>query len=299
MRDRITLSVFIIATVFFLFGCSRPVATVNGKKIDRKSFDQLMKERMEGHRQQNARPDMKRLKEAVLSQLIAERFMLEDAGEKKIAVTDEELNKEIEGRKKAMGEEAFSKSLRDKGISPEEFRQAVKETMILSRFTESLLNEDPVTEEELREYYRSSQIPFIRPVSMLVKMIEMDSEDAARSVIREMRSKKIAFDDMAGRLEQEKKAVIIDYGWANPDTFSPSLAEAIKNLKVGQYGGPYRGKKSFFLVMLKEREKEAIAPFEEVRESIRAQLSGQRRQAVLNRWLEQKRRSSTVVINMQ
>jgi len=70
-------------------------------------------------------------------------------------------------------------------------------------------------------------------------------------------------------------------------------------LKEGQQGGPFKGKTGYYLVRVKERQNEGIAAFEEVRESIRATLLQQKRSEAYMHWLEQKRKTAKIVINLK
>jgi len=296
MKNKIPVIVFITACLFYTIGCSRPVATVNGKKIDRATFDLHLKEKIEGHKEQNVTPDMKKLKDAVVQELIAERLIIDEAEAKGIKVPEDELNREIEAVKKNMGEDAFNKTLKEKGITPEKFRSRTREKMIMQRFVESLATEASVSEETMREYYKNSPTPFIKQARVLMKMIEISSEESARAVVNEMKSKKTDFDEMAKKLADEKKAIVSEYGWVNPAFFSPAIAQAVKNLTVGQYGGPYKGQKNYFLIKIKDREKEGIAKFEEVKDNIKSTLLEQKRQAAISHLLAEKRKTAKIEI---
>ena len=107
-----------------------------------------------------------------------------------------------------------------------------------------------------------------------------------------------SFDAVADDLTKEKKAFSTDYGWVNPAVFSPAISLAIQGLDVGTYGGPYKGKNSFFLIRVKEREKEAIAPFEEVKSDIKTLLLQQKRQAALAHWVADKKKIAKIEINI-
>ena len=296
MKNRIFVTVFIIACLFYNIGCSRPVATVNGKKIDRATFDLHLKEKIEGHKEQNVTPDMKKLKDAVVQELIAERLIIEEAEAKGIKVSDDELNREIDAIKKNMGEDAFNKTLKERGLSPERFRSRTREKMIMQRFVGGLATDDSISEETLREYYKNSPTPFIKQAKVLMKMIEISSEESARAIINEMKTKKTDFDEMAKRLADEKKAIVSEYGWVTPSFFSPAISQAVKNLSVGQYGGPYKGLKNYFLIKIKDREKEGIAKFDEVKDNIKSTLLEQKRQAAISHLLAEKRKTAKIEI---
>lgn len=299
MKTKIFVIAFFIVSLFYIGGCSKPVATVNDKKIDRKTFDMHLKEKIQEHKQRNVKPNIERLKEAVIQELIAEQLILEAAETEGIKVSEEELNQQIEAMRNNRGEDAFNKALKDKGITLNTFKERTREKMIMSRFINRLVGEDDITEEEITEYYKNSPRPFIKSGRVLMKLIEITTEDAAQAVVKEMKKDKIDFDDMAKKLADENRAIVSGYGWVNPDFFSPSIADAVKNLKIGTYGGPYKGQKSYFLIRIKEREKESIAKFDEVKENIKNILLGQKRQAALAHLVARKKRLAKIEINIK
>jgi len=292
-------ALWLLVMTGLIAGCAKPVATVNGRPVDRRTFDVLLKERTDALKQQAPAADLKKLRESVLNDLITEGLMLDEAGKRGISVSDAEVKKEVDGIRSTTGEDDFNRALRDKGMALDLFLRRTREKMLMSRFMESLLAREVVTEEEIRQYYRSSPRPFLKPAKVLMNMIEFDSEEEARKVIREMREKKSDFDAVAKELEAGKKAAVSGYGWVNPDLFSPGLSLSIRNLRNGQYGGPYQGKQKVYLVRVMDREKEGIASYNDMRESIRNTLLEQKRQVAFAHWLDRKRRESKIEISLQ
>jgi parvulin-like peptidyl-prolyl isomerase len=295
---KIIIIAFFAVNLLFAAGCSRPVATVDGKKIDRKTFDIHLKEKIQKHKQQNVTPDVDKLRDAVIQELISEKLILEAAYAKGIQVSDKDVNQQIEIMRKSTTEDAFDKALKEKGLTLDDLRERTREKMVMSNFIKSLVKDDDVTEEEISEYYKNSQKPFIKPGRVYMKMIELNSEEEATSIADEMKSKKADFEDIAKNLSDEKKAVVSDYGWVNPDLFSPSISQAIKDLNPGEYGGPYKGQKSFFLIKIKDREKESVAKFDEVKENIRKFLLEQKRQSTITHLIAQKKKTAKIEINI-
>jgi parvulin-like peptidyl-prolyl isomerase len=299
MRIRILCLILLAAGMLITTGCSKPVATVNGKKIDKATLDLHVKEKVQEHKMQNVTSDNAKLREAVLQQLIGEKLMLEEAAAQGIRVSDEEASKEIDAIKNKLGVEQFNKTLKEKEMTLDVFKKRTREKMILRKLVESFVRDDSVTEDEMKDYYQNSQKPFIKPSRVFIKMMEFTAEAEARAVAEDMRKNKIDFDDMGKKLLDEKKANVTDYGWITPDFFSPSMALAIKNIKTGQFGGPYKGQKSYFLLKVKERENEGIAPFDEAKSGIKNMLLAQKRQAAVAQWIEQKRNASKIEIHIK
>jgi foldase protein PrsA len=297
MRYGMVLAVLCMAV--FIGGCAKPAASVDGKGISKEKVDLYLKERLQDHKLQNASVDAKKMKDAILQELIGEQLTLNEAGMRGIKIADAELDKEIDMLRKKLGEEQYQKALKDKGLTPESYRNRLRERMTLSRFIESFVKTDDITEQEMTDFYKNSQKPFLKPARVNMKIVEFQTEDAARAAVAEMKSTKADFDDYAKKIDAEKKASVTDYGWVSPDFFSPSMASSIKMLKEGQQGGPYKGQTGFYLVRVKERQNEGISQFEEVKESIRTTMLQQKRSEAYMQWLEQKRKTAKIVINLK
>jgi parvulin-like peptidyl-prolyl isomerase len=296
MRFRSLYFIVLALSIFYSTGCSRPVAEVNGKKIDRATFDLHFREKAQELALQNITIDKEKLKQAVLQELIGEKLILEEAAVRGIKVSDEEVSKEVDAIKRSIGEEQFNKELKARELTLDAFRKRTREKLIMKQFIENLAGEDSVSENEIREFYVNSQKSFIKPPLVFMSMIEFDTEAAARAAAEDMKKNKIDFDVMAKKISSERKTAVMDYGWVSPDFFSPSLANAINNIRDGNYGGPYKGQKGYYLIKVKEREREGIAKYEEVRDNIRNALLLQKRQAAVALWITQKKEASKIEV---
>ncbi len=298
MKNYTSILVLSIVIPVFLSGCSKPPIIVNGKEIDRKTYEFRLNERVEAHKQMELGVDMSRIKQAVIQELIGETLILEEAAGRDIQVSDEDLDKQITSMRKSTGKEEFDSRLKEKGIALDQFKTMTKEKMIISKFVTTLVNEDAVHEDEIREYYSNSPKPFIKPIRVFMRLIEFPNEEAALAALEIMKNNKSSFDQMADELREEKQAFSTDYGWVNPAVFSPSLSSAIKGLDVGTHGGPYKGKSSYFLIRVKDREKETVATFEEVKDDINTLLLQQKRQAAIAHWVVDRKKMAKIEINL-
>ncbi len=291
-------TVVLVAGMLLVSACSKPAATVNGKKISRETLEMHLKERIAEHRGQNVTIDDKKLRDSVLQELISERMSLDEASARGITASDADADKEIDAIKKRFGDETFQKSLKEKGLTLDAFRKRMKEKIVLGRFVDTFAKDSDVTEAEILDHYKNSPKPFLKPFRVNMKIVEFQTEEAAQSAAEELKRTTADFDRYADQLGKDNKANVTDYGWVSPEFFSPSMAAAIKGLKEGKYGGPYKGQKSFYLVRVKEREPEGIAKYDEVKEMIRRMLLQQKRTEAYLKWLEQKRAASKIVINL-
>lgn len=299
MRRYAGIVVMLIGAVFALAACSRSVATVNGKKISREAFVVHLSERMHEQKLQNIAVDEQTLKDTVVQELVNERIALDEAALRNITVSEEDVSREIDTMKKRVGTEQFMKSLGERNISYDTFRQRTRNRLVHTKFIESFVKDNEVSDAETEDYYRKSQTPFIRPARVLMRIAEFTSENDARTAAFELKKTKEDFDTYMKKLADAGKAVVSDYGWVTPDFFSPAVATVLKSLREGQHGGPFKGQRGFFLARIQERKAEGVSSYEEMKGTIKNILLQQKRSEFYLQWLEQKRGASKIVITMK
>jgi parvulin-like peptidyl-prolyl isomerase len=278
-------------------GCEKkPVAEVNGEGITRKMLELKIEERIREHKERGAvSVDRTALRPAVLEQMISETLLLQGARAANVAVPDEDVQREIHGMSQRMGEEKFAKRLTDRSLTIEEFTAIVRENLMKERFAEGLFSADDITGEEMLRFYKDSPRPFIKPESVNVRFIQTSFKLDAEALMKKL-NKRSDFDRVADAAE-EKGHTVSNYGWASPGMFSPEISDALRKLKPGGYGGPYKGREGYYIFMLKKRQKERPKTFEEASDEIRSLLLQKKRAAAVLHWVSAKRKQAAIVIN--
>lgn len=297
---RIIVGLFSIVLLAVLSGCEeKPVATVNSEKITKKMLDYALDERLAEHSLQGAQVKKEAMLHSVLKQLITERLIIQGAKEMNISVSKEEVDKEADLHIQKQGLEAFGKGLKAKGLTMADFKTRLKERVILNRFIDSLMKDYTVSEKDIRDFYENSPTPFLRPESVLVRLIQTQTEEQAKAIIKEIKDKGNDFDSVADRHVREGQLLVTGYGWIQPEMFdSKIIAGAMKNLKKGAFGGPYKGKNAYFILRIKDRQMKGPENLDEAREKIKAIILENQKQAVVSAWAAEKRNKSKIVINL-
>ncbi len=296
MRRHIVLllAVFLVLSV----GCQKkPAAVVNGAEISQKAFKWHLNERIKGHEARGTAINEPALRDAVLDQLISEKLMFQGATEKGITVSKEDVNAEMDRIRQRMGQEAFTKSLRESSLSVDAFRDIVRENLVVREFVLSLASDEDMTDEYIKEFYQASPTPFLVPESVHLRFIQTVTEEQAEEIMKELNAGKVDFDTMADRLSEKKQATVSDYSWANPDFFRPEIAQALKEIKEGEYGGPYAPAKGHYIFRIKEREHERAKTLDEASAEIKAMLLTKKRQSMVNHWISEMKKTARIVRN--
>jgi parvulin-like peptidyl-prolyl isomerase len=276
----------------------KPVAVVNGQSISKAELQRAIKARSEVHQRTGASVEYDALRSSVLDQLISEALIHQGARAAGVTIMEEEVDLELDSIKRRTGQEAFAMYLESASMTEKEYYGRLKETLIKNRFIEDFIFTEEIEEEEIREFYSESPIPFMTPELADVRIVEMELEEEAAAAMKEMRSLGSGgFDKVADRLRDDTTVFVSDYGETNPSFYSGEVGEAMRELEEGRFGGPYKGKEGFYLISVRKRLPARPRTYEEARDEIWGKLYERKKAAAIIHWVANERNKSTIVRN--
>jgi len=292
------LSCLLILSLAFIFiGCTKkPAAVVNGAEISNSALQWALNQRISEHEASGAVVSDRTLRNLVLDQMVSDKLLYLGAQEKNITVDDEAVKAEVSRIMERMGKNKFENSLSKAHLKIEDFTQLVRERLVVDKFAQSLVSEDDIKEDAVKDYYKTSPTPFLVPETVNVRFIQTPTKERAEAIVKELKEGK-NFDKVADSLQNETGITVSSYSWAQPSYFSAGIADALKSIKVGSYDGPVKSGSGFFIFRVKERQHERAKTFDEAKDEIKKLLLDQRRQAVVAHWVEERRKKADIVIN--
>ncbi len=139
---------------------NKTVATVNGEIILKSEFDNKLERLLKEIPIEKDDPRMEELKEQVLDEMINEKLILQEVENKKIHVT----NKEIEGGMERLeagfpSKKALEDELKIKGITLQELREDVRKQLVANKLYEQVVMKEIVqpTEKEIEKFYKENK----------------------------------------------------------------------------------------------------------------------------------------------
>lgn len=287
--------------MFALAACEKkPAAEVNGVKITNEMVDRFMQESMKEHQAQGAAVSGSALRDAVVEQMIAEELLLQGAKEAGVAVTDEDVKKDIEATKTRFGAEELAKQLAQRKMNEVEYAKRVKDRMMKTKFLDTLVPADSVTEKDMKDFYKKTPMPLMKPASVNIRFIQTATEEEAKAALKEIeKAGKNGFDKIADKMGREKTATVPGgYGWTSPTMFGADFAKPLMELKPGSHGGPYKGsKEGYYIIRVKERKSEVPKSFDEAKSEIKNMILDQKRSMEAIHWVAKKKKDSKIIIN--
>ncbi|MFD2044299.1 SurA N-terminal domain-containing protein [Ornithinibacillus salinisoli] len=129
------------------------VATINGTEVTGDQYNPVyLQTKLNAANYGMDVSDQEALKEQTINELIAQELIKQEAEDKGVEVTDEEVQNELDVYKEENGDE-FSAYLEQVQITEDEFKDQIGFTLMLNKYMEQELQVDEISDEEIKDTY--------------------------------------------------------------------------------------------------------------------------------------------------
>ena len=279
------------------------VARVNGEPVTRGDVQRLLADpltRRELQRELGVQaPDSKALERLAVRTLINRRLLLQEAGRRKVKVTQEDLSQATAALR------ARFKDLKDlgawmkaRGLDDVSLQDLLGTDLAMTRVLAALVEGVRLTDGQVEEYYAAHGDELNAAEGIRLRVIAVKEKTPADEIAAALK-KGEAFE----RLARERSAVRPeqdgDMGWVSPARLQPALREAVKTLKAGETSPPFKLGEQFLLVRLEERRPAHTMSLAEARPAIERRLLAPKRQQVVQAWLKEQEKKSKIEVLIQ
>jgi len=278
MKKRLLLGIALILVVAMLVsGCGGKVAAkVNGEKITEtelnKRVDQVAA--MYGYdlTTEEGKSMVGFLKDQIIQSLIEEKVVLQEAKNRKIKATKDDVKKELEKIKTQFKDDAEYKAfLTERKFSEKDLTTFVEHQLVLNKLFDDVTKDLTATTRDVKQYYDENQPEFYDTEQIQARNIVVNTEDEAKAIIERL-NKGEDFAALAVELSidptaKENKG---DIGYFDKDA---PLVDEFKNaafqLKVGEYTKtPVKSTYGFHVIRVEDKKTARQRPFEEVKKEL-------------------------------
>ncbi len=310
-----TILLVVLAMVLFLAGCGNTPSTdeyageVNGVKITQAQYQERyellqasykMQMESSGETVDEIPADvLTELENRAFYDLVYQQLLMEEARERGIEVSDEELNQVISDFKKMQlqdNEENYQKFLQQTGLDEEKFQFEMKIEELVAKIQEQVTDKVGVSEEEAQTYYQQNQTMYKQPAGMRIYHILVDNEELARQILGKLNS-----GDDFSRLAQEYSTCGSasqggDLGVVNETTsFVPEFLTAALKLEPGQTTtDPVKTEFGYHIIKAGDKQEESILDFSSVKNSILLQLQQEKEIQTFNDFVEELKNTADI-----
>jgi parvulin-like peptidyl-prolyl isomerase len=289
-----------------------PVARVNGYPITARELDQqaglaegggppAWDPLPMGPREREAAETQRRrevleaiIERRVLYDLARDEYEIGEAAEKALErAAEDELSKledRLGSRLRAM------EMLSQAGLTVEDFKDLQKQNLLAARLLwDKVYSQVSVSPADAREFYEEHTDRFVLPRAVLYRQILFVCADAEETAARREEAEDVLEQIRAGRDFGEAADACSDdrdayagglHEVAVPEELPDWLPPAVEGLEPGETSEVRQVAGGLAIVRLEEVRPPAVAPFEQVQQSIKARLLDRRRAAALADYVE-------------
>lgn len=244
----------------------------------------------------------------VLNNMLEKMLILESAKEKKLTVSDDDMQaemKELKGR--FPDEAAFQSALQQQNIKEKDLEEKIRESMTIRKVMESVADTTPtITEQQLKEYYdenpdRFKQEEEVRASHILIKVDKgatPDEKSAAKKKIEEIRDKITKGGDFA-KLANEfsdcpsGKRSGGDLDWFGKGRMVPEFEKAAFNLKPGEMSDIVETSFGYHIIKVTDKRSAKTIGYDEVKADLRQDLINREKGKKFMDWLKERKNKVT------
>lgn len=214
-------------------------------------------------------------------------------------ITDAKVEEQIEKMSQTFpSREAFFESLSRRGMTLEEAREQVRESLMLLQlearhFRPQIADVSPT---DVEAYYIAHPEEFTVPERISVaQLLVRDGVETAQRLREALLAGTQTLEALA--TDPSSNAVVIPSTALRPASEFPSeFQERLKRLSAGEWSEPVETSQGIFLLGLLERRPAEVTPLSEVRGNIVKRIEEERLRAVAEAWLEDARKKADIRI---
>jgi len=191
--------------------------------------------------------------------------------------------------------QAFVRAMHQDGLSMEEFRETVRERLIIMlRRRNNVGMHIAIPPRAIREAYDARLAEFTLPAQAHVRMITIlrpeegepsDLLEQARRVVAEARAGE-SFERLAQLNSQDTRAARGgDWGWIEPDILRVEIQQALATLEAGDTSEVVVTPDAYYVVHVEGRRPVFITPFADVRERLEQDLRRAEEDRLYRQWM--------------
>jgi len=294
----------------------RVVAVVNDDIITQSELDGLLRPLYEQYmRDYSGQTVMKMLAEAqdkLLSQLIEDRLVYQEARNKQLDISETEIEREMAAFRQRFGSDAkLEEALRLENISIKDLQDKVKKQALVRKLHEiEVRSKVVVSPREVEEYFAAHQTEFSAPEQIRITSLTIKKSDESRAkgiadedaqtrlkALQERAKNGEDFDKLIEESSEDKHADRGGKGnWILRGQMIPAVDEIIFATAEGQMTDVIETPIGYHLFKVVEKQLPIQKTFEQSRDQIYDILFHKKSEERFSRWIEDLRKSAYISV---
>ena len=307
---------FLLSSSIFALTLDRIVAKVNADVITLMMLEDrvaVFLDKMKAAGSDVKQLKKNKLKKTVLDGMIAEKLQVQEAKKLGIVVAEESLQKALDGifAHNNITSEQFKKMLTSEGSDIEDYKEIVRDQILVSRLVEMQVNSAAsVGERSVRKYYRKNKkifwVPEKMTLSHIMFIIGSDSSDKERK-LQEKTAEEILrrihagenFSKLAKKYSNDVSAQSGgQLGVVSRGMMLPEFEKAAFDLKVGEVSNIVKTVNGFHIIKCDNIIPGYTKEFKLVKSEIKKILSSDKGEKRYQEWMSELKKKSFIDVSL-
>ncbi len=288
---------------FTLLGCNdsnktdQVIAIVNNTEITQKQFDQYYTMVKTGYESQagkslDEKEDkdlIQNLKDRTFEDLILQTVVRQDAAQRNIVITNEQVEEDVKAFKQRYSDEDYANLLKQMSMTEADLKEQIELENLFIMLQDEVTNNVAVSDEEVETFYNENKDLFIEPAGMEIFHILVATEEEAQDILAKLNQGE-DFSKLAGEFSTcPSKDQGGNLGLVNEES---SLVEEFKvaalELKPGEITkAPVKSEFGYHIIKAGDYKEEKTFALEEVKAEVAGQLEINKQSEVFNTYLQE------------
>lgn len=304
MRYRLRLVIAILLMTVILNSCQRPmppntVAEVDNYAITIDEFVAELSPLVAGYQNPPSpqeRDDFKKLKKALMKQLIEKRLVLNEAQRMGLTVGDEEVEEAFSIIKGNYPPGGLDMITRD-AAALRQWKEGLRQRLLIEKVITRISQVTTIIDERaLRKYYKKHRSEFTLPEQVSVRQIVVKDRQEAEEILQKVKGG-ARFDELAKRHsigpEAEAGGDLGFFGTGDmPEEFN-----VVFTLKAGETSKVVQSPYGYHIFQVVAKRGEVESDFADVKEQVRKMIIRGEEEKVFKAWLKKTRKKASIRVN--
>lgn len=230
-------------------------------------------------------------KEELLNSIIDETILIKNAADLGIAVSQEQIDKQIESIKLNFeSDEKYKEYLSSQGITEEYLINNIRKRIITNNLASDITKSIDIPEDELKEAYESIKESLY---SVKASHILMENKDEALKVLERVKAgedfNELAFEFSIDPSAKENKG---ELGYFGPGAMVPEFEQAAFSLEPGQTSNLVQTDYGYHIIKVEDKRTLAFA---EVKEQLKQQMLPDKQNEFLSSYFQDLKAKTDVI----
>lgn len=301
----LTLWFLVAVSLISWVGCTREgqtakspiIAMVNGDSVTLEELNGALKSLSPEEGVQIRSQEAENLREELLNQLIDKKLLLQEAKQSGIQVSPEEMTSVIEQMKGDYTDEEFNRLLKSSGLTPERWKQEVKEGLLIDKLIDTAIaNRLNISEEEIKSYYQKNRAIFEKKEEVRARQIVVATEEEAKNIHQQLLNGADFVELATEKSMSPDKANGGDLGYFTKGQM-PEEFDIVFTLKVNSISTVMKSPYGYHIFKVEDKRAPRSQSLEEVRETVYQHLAREREDQLRSEWIKELRSKADIQIN--